>query len=215
MKPFLHVDSLNKSFGTHHILRDLNLDVSLGECLAIVGPSGCGKSTFLNILGLLEEADSGEIYLDGLSYPAIKGKSAMMIRREKINYIFQSFALIESQTVEQNLLLALNYTKAKKSDKISAIKRQLDRFGLLDKYSIKVNELSGGEKQRVALCRALLKPGDLILADEPTGSLDPKMASLVMNCLIEESKRIGKTVIIVTHDMDMAKRCDRIVSLSV
>ncbi len=214
MNPLIHIKSLNKSFGDHQVLKDINLDVMPGECLAVVGPSGCGKSTLLNILGLLERPDSGVLEFKGARYPSLKGRGALMMRRCEINYIFQSFALIETQTVQENLLLSLKYTKLGKKEKLKFISEQLERFGLECKLSMKVNELSGGEKQRIALCRALLKPGDLILADEPTGSLDPTMGSLVMDCLIEESKRAGKTVIVVTHDTQMAQRCDRIVTLN-
>ena len=137
----------------------------------------------------------------------------MLLRRSAINYLFQSFALIDSKTVRDNLLLALYHTKLAKKEKLSHIQEMLGRFGVGDKLDSVVSELSGGEKQRVAMSRAMLKPGDLILADEPTGSLDRRMANIVMDSLLRATRDAGKTLVMVTHDMTMADKCDRILTM--
>lgn len=214
MRPHIKIESLSKSYGNHRVLSNLELSINRGETVAITGPSGCGKTTLLNILGLLESYDSGAAHLCGKALPKIESKQAMLLRRYEINYLFQSFALIDSRTVRDNLMLALNYTKLDKKEKILAIEEMLRRFSLEDKPNAVVNELSGGEKQRVAMCRAMLKPGGLILADEPTGSLDARMASIVMNSLVSSARTMNKTLVVVTHDMAMAAMCDRALSMS-
>ena len=186
MRPYVQIESLCKSFGQHRILLNLCLEIQKGDTVAVTGPSGCGKTTLLNILGLLDE----------------------------INYLFQSFALIESRTVRDNLMLALHYTKLDTNEKLSRIRKTLARFSIDDKLSSTVSELSGGEKQRVAISRAMLKPGDLILADEPTGSLDARMAGIVMRSLVSATHDAGKTLVMVTHDMSMAAECDCILHMS-
>ena len=214
MWPYIKVESLSKSYGEHRVLSNLSLAIGRGEAVAVTGPSGCGKTTLLNILGLLETYDSGAIHLAGEPYPEIETRRAMLLRRNEINYLFQSFALIDSRTVRDNLMLALHYTKADKRAKEAAIRQELGKFSILDKLDSAVNELSGGEKQRVAICRAMLKPGGLILADEPTGSLDARMAGAVMDSLIAAARDAGKTLVVVTHDMAMAAKCDRVFRMS-
>lgn len=214
MRPYIKIESLSKSYGNHRVLSNLKLSINRGETVAITGPSGCGKTTLLNILGLLESYDSGAAHLCGKALPKIESKQAMLLRRYEINYLFQSFALIDSRTVRDNLMLALHYTKLDKKEKILAIEEMLRRFSLEDKLNAVVNELSGGEKQRVAMCRSMLKPGGLILADEPTGSLDARMASIVMNSLVSSARTMNKTLVVVTHDMAMAAMCDRALSMS-
>ncbi len=214
MRPYIKVESLSKSYGEHRVLSNLSLAIGRGEAVAVTGPSGCGKTTLLNILGLLETYDSGAIHLAGEPYPEIETRRAMLLRRNEINYLFQSFALIDSRTVRDNLMLALHYTKADKRAKEAAIRQELGKFSILDKLDSAVNELSGGEKQRVAICRAMLKPGGLILADEPTGSLDARMAGAVMDSLIAAARDAGKTLVVVTHDMAMAAKCDRVFRMS-
>ncbi len=213
MQPYAKVECLSKSYGEHRVLSDLELTIDRGEAVAVTGPSGCGKTTLLNILGLLETYDAGGVYLDGKKYPGIETRQAMLLRRTEINYLFQSFALIDSRTVRDNLMLALHYAKLDKKAREAAIRRELGRFSILDKIDSPVNELSGGEKQRVAICRAMLKPGGLILADEPTGSLDARMAGTVMDSLILAARDAGKTLVVVTHDMAMAAKCDRVLRM--
>lgn len=213
MRDYVRVESLCKSFGAHQVLADLSFSIRERETVAVTGPSGCGKTTLLNILGLLDSPDSGTVALAGRRYPKIGGRDAMLLRRTEVNYLFQSFALIESRTVRDNLMLALLYTKLGKAEKRARMVEALSRFGLANRLDAVANELSGGEKQRVAICRAMLKPGKLILADEPTGSLDVRMAGIVMDALVEATHREGKTLVVVTHDMAMAEKCGRALRL--
>ena len=213
MKTFLQVDALNKSFGSNTVLHNISFEIESGESVALVGPSGCGKSTLLNIIGLLETLDSGTINLEGRTYPSINSKKATLMRRTEINYLFQSFALINDWKVSKNLLLALQYTKLSKQEQEHLIRATLENYGIGEKYDAVVNELSGGEKQRVAIARAMIKPGNLILADEPTGSLDKAMATIVIDSLLDSVHANHKTLLMVTHDMGIAQRCDRIIEL--
>lgn len=213
MKTFLQVDALNKSFGSNTVLHNISFEIESGESVALVGPSGCGKSTLLNIIGLLETLDSGTINLEGKAYPSINSKKATLMRRTEINYLFQSFALINDWKVSKNLLLALQYTKLSKQEQERLIRTALENYGIGEKYDAVVNELSGGEKQRVAIARAMIKPGNLILADEPTGSLDKAMATIVIDSLLDSVHANHKTLLMVTHDMGIAQRCDRIIEL--
>ena len=213
MKTFLQVDALNKSFGSNTVLHNISFEIESGESVALVGPSGCGKSTLLNIIGLLETLDSGTINLEGRAYPLINSKKATLMRRTEINYLFQSFALINDWKVGKNLLLALQYTKLSKQEQERLIRAALENYGISEKFDAVVNELSGGEKQRVAIARAMIKPGNLILADEPTGSLDKAMATIVIDSLLDSVHANHKTLLMVTHDMDIAQRCNRIIEL--
>ena len=213
MKTFLQVDALNKSFGSNTVLHNISFEIESGESVALVGPSGCGKSTLLNIIGLLETLDSGAISLEGRAYPSINSKRATLMRRTEINYLFQSFALINDWKVSKNLLLALQYTKLSKQEQERLIRTALENYGIDEKFDAVVNELSGGEKQRVAIARAMIKPGNLILADEPTGSLDKAMATIVIDSLLDSVHANHKTLLMVTHDMGIAQRCDRIIEL--
>lgn len=214
MKTFLQVDALNKSFGSNTVLHNISFEIESGESVALVGPSGCGKSTLLNIIGLLETLDSGTINLEGSAYPSINSKKATIMRRTEINYLFQSFALINDWKVSKNLLLALQYTKLSRQEQERLIRAALEDYGIGEKYDAVVNELSGGEKQRVAIARAMIKPGNLILADEPTGSLDKAMATIVIDSLLDSVRANHKTLLMVTHDMSIAQRCDRIIELT-
>ena len=213
MKTFLQVDALNKSFGSNTVLHNISFEIESGESVALVGPSGCGKSTLLNIIGLLETLDSGTINLEGRAYPSINSKKATLMRRTEINYLFQSFALINDWKVSKNLLLALQYTKLSRQEQERLIRTALENYGIGEKFDAVVNELSGGEKQRVAIARAMIKPGNLILADEPTGSLDKAMATIVIDSLLDSVHANHKTLLMVTHDTGIAQRCDRIIEL--
>ena len=213
MKTFLQVDALNKSFESNTVLHNISFEIESGESVALVGPSGCGKSTLLNIIGLLETLDSGTINLEGRAYPSINSKKATIMRRTEINYLFQSFALINDWKVSKNLSLALQYTKLSRQEQERLIRAALEGYGIGEKYDAVVNELSGGEKQRVAIARAMIKPGNLILADEPTGSLDKAMATIVIDSLLDSVRANHKTLLMVTHDMSIAQRCDRIIEL--
>jgi len=209
----ISVQNVSKKFGSREILKDLSFDVEENEFVALVGPSGSGKSTLLNMIGLLDNIDSGKILINGKILPKVNSRSAVNYRKNVINYLFQSNALISTSSVKDNLMLAMNFTNFSKEEKEKKIKETLRFVGLENRLDSKVNELSGGEQQRIAIVRAILKPGDIILADEPTGSLDPDMAQKSFDLIRSLRDQFGKTILIVTHNLDHAKQCDRIVSL--
>lgn len=208
------VIGLRKSFSGRVVIAGLNMTVRRGDIVSVTGPSGSGKSTLLNCLGMLERADEGQLVLFGEPAPRPAGPAAMRLLRTKIAYLFQNFALIDNDTVEGNLRLALTYTAHRSSRKDGLVSETLSRVGLPPNIRRqKVYELSGGEQQRVAIARVLLKPCELVLADEPTGSLDRENAAAVialMRSLVEEE---GKTLIVVTHDEEVARLATRRVEL--
>ena len=209
----IEIHNLSKRFGKRVIFSNVNLDIDKGDFVAITGSSGCGKSTLLNMIGLMEEISSGSIRIGGRDLPEIKSKYATKLRREKINYLFQSYGLINDLTVLQNLLLSMNYVNISKKEKTKRISQVLERVGLLDHMNEKVNTLSGGEQQRSAVARAMVKPGNLILADEPTGALDTKNAEITMKLLLDLNAE-GKTILLVTHDSNIAKMCNKVVKIA-
>lgn len=210
----IEVVNVTKKFGKRYIFKDLNLSVENGEFIAIVGPSGCGKSTLLNMIGLLESNDSGIIKINGKEIPKIESKASTLLRRDTINYLFQSFALISDMTIYDNLLIAMYFLNIPKTEKDKRIDEILKKINLQELKNENVNTLSGGEQQRVALARTLLKPGDIILADEPTGSLDFKSSEIVFDLIKDLSKQYKKTVLMVTHNNDLANKTDRIINIS-
>lgn len=209
----ISVQNVSKKFGSREILKDLSFDVEENEFVALVGPSGSGKSTLLNMIGLLDNIDSGKILINGKILPKVNSRSAVNYRKNVINYLFQLNALISTSSVKDNLMLALTFTNFSKEEKEKKIKETLRFVGLENRLDSKVNELSGGEQQRIAIVRSILKPGDIILADEPTGSLDPDMAQKSFDLIRSLRDQFGKTILIVTHNLNHAKQCDRIVSL--
>lgn len=208
----LKMDNLTKKYGQQTILDHFNLSIKKGELVAIVGPSGSGKSTILNILGLIENFDSGQYFFMGHSNIKPNSSTAQKMIREKISYLFQNYALIEEDTVYQNLLLSLKYVKKSKSEKREIINTALSEVGLAGFAERKVYELSGGQQQRVAIARALIKPSELLLTDEPTGSLDKSNRDEVF-ALLKKLNQQGKTIIVVTHDPEIAQQCERIIKL--
>lgn len=208
----IKLENVTKTIGKKVILENLSLKINQGDLVAIVGKSGSGKSTLLNLLGLIDGDYSGHYEIFGQQNVPVNSVKSQAIIREHISYLFQNFALIDNETVEYNLMLALKYVKFSKKDKVKKIEEILERVGLSSTLHQKVSELSGGEQQRIAVARAILKPSQLLLADEPTGSLDPENRDLVLNFLLDMNKE-GKTVIIVTHDAYVAQQCHRVIEL--
>ena len=200
MQKILHIENLNKSFGDHHVLNNLNLEVKQGDFIVLTGPSGSGKSTFLNIVGLLDKHDSGVVTYFGIKNPKPFSKESTKLLQNKIGYLFQNFALIESKTVEQNLMIALEFVKG--IDKKKRIKEALEYVGLVGFEKKKVSQCSGGEQQRVAVARVILKPCELVLCDEPTGSLDFENRQNII-ALLKKLQKDGKTILIVSHDPEV------------
>lgn len=193
------------------VLKGVNLEINAGEKIAIVGPSGSGKTTLLNIIGLLLPATEGEVYLDGKRASTLKEKERAKLRNKFFGYVFQEFLLVEEDTVFQNIEIPLLYslTKKTKSEKRKMVEEVLEKVGLEVKINEKVRNLSGGERQRVAIARAIINDPEIILADEPTGSLDAENGEKIMD-IVESLVDKGKTLLIVTHNEAIAKRCDRI-----
>lgn len=213
MNTKLAADHLCKTYGSRTILRDLSFSVEEGTSMAITGPSGSGKSTLLNIIGLLDTPTGGAITLDGQPLPGIDGRRATMLRRGKINYLFQSYALINDMSALDNVTLGMRFTRDSNQVRQRKAKAMLSRLGLGHVTGDKIMTLSGGEQQRVALARCILKPGDLILADEPTGALDRDLAQHVFDEMLRLQHEYGKTLIIVTHDLGIAAQCDNTIEL--
>lgn len=208
----IELKNISKNFGERNILKDFNLKILPGEMVAIIGKSGSGKSTLLNILGLIENYDSGTYTLFDMKNIKVNSKKSEIMIRDKISYLFQNFALIENETVKQNLEIALKYYNGNKLEKKETISDSLIKVGLKDYENKKIFELSGGEQQRVALARAMIKPSEIILADEPTGSLDADNRDEVLS-ILKDINKSGKIVIIVTHDPAVSSICSRVISI--
>lgn len=208
----VELNNITKKYGNNKILDKFSLKINRDEIVAITGPSGKGKTTILNIIGLLENFDEGELFIDGQKNIKVNSSKATKILREKIGYLFQNYALVDDETVYYNLDLALKYAKNNRKEKNELIKKALNDVGLEGFEKRKIYELSGGEQQRVAIARIILKPCQVILADEPTGSLDEKNRDLVLD-LLKKLNNKGKTIVLVTHDKFVANQCDRIINI--
>jgi len=214
MNLLVEIEGLRKVYGSRTVLDGLDPSLPERSVTAIVGASGSGKSTLLNIMGLLEVPTAGNLHIGGRPAPAINSRAATLMRRNTINYVFQSNALVSNQTVLQNLLIALHYARVGSGERRRQIARVLEAVDLARYEDVVVNVLSGGEQQRVAIARSILKPGNLVLADEPTGSLDRTLAHAVFDKILAMRDEYGKTVVVVTHDREIAARCDTTITLS-
>lgn len=199
------IKNLSKSFGEKKLFENYSLQINDGEFVIFTGVSGCGKTTLLNMIGSLESADSGEIEVDGMDITQKKNQREYLKR--KVGFLFQNFALVDNKTVEDNLKLVKNDCRSGVS-----IEEALEMVGLSDKAKQKVYSLSGGEQQRAALARLIVKKCDCVLADEPTGSLDRKNADTVFS-ILEKINESGKTVIMVTHDESFREKGKRVIEL--
>ena len=212
----LKIDKLHKSYkmgdSSLHVLKGINLNVNKGEMVAIMGSSGSGKSTLLNIIGILDELDSGEYTLDGIEIKDLTEKKAAQYRNKFLGFVFQSFNLINFKNALENVALPLYYQGLKRKERQEKAMFHLEKVGLADWAKHLPNELSGGQKQRVAIARALAAEPKLLLADEPTGALDSATSHEIMQFL-QQLNDEGKTILLVTHEEDIAKMCKRIVRL--
>ena len=203
----VRLSHISKSYQGHEVLKDLHLEIRQGDFIAVSGRSGCGKSTLLNILGLLEAPDQGTTEIFGVTNVRPFSARAQRLLRTKIAYLFQNYALLENKSILYNLELVFDW-KVKKKERMARMEEALKTVGLYEMRDKKACQCSGGEQQRIALARILLKPCDLILADEPTGNLDEQNKELVFS-LLNELNRQGKAILMVTHDLSLARRCPR------
>ena len=191
-----------------HALSGISLNIQKGEFVAITGKSGCGKTTLLNIIGLLDNLTEGHYTLNGQDVRHLSDKAKARLRFQTFGYIFQSFNLLSSHTVVENVALPLGYAGVPKQERLARAAEMLRKVGLLDKMKAYPNELSGGQQQRVAIARALINHPPIILADEPTGNLDSRSSAQIMDILAELTDE-GATLLLVTHDAGVARRAGR------
>ena len=211
----LNVNNLRKEVpsgdGRLIILDDVSLSLNDGESLAITGPSGSGKSTLLSLLAGLDTATSGEIFLDDLALHKMNEEERTTLRKEKVGFVFQSFELLPSLTALENVMLP-SELKSEKSPETNA-KNFLERVGLKNRQDHYPNQLSGGEQQRVAIARAFACSAKILFADEPTGNLDPRNGEIIADLLFEVNSETDNALVIVTHDQELADRCDKTINL--
>jgi putative ABC transport system ATP-binding protein len=194
-------------------LNSINLEIAKGEFLSVMGPSGCGKSTLLNIMGLLDAPTNGDIKIDDQKTGHLSDKQLAQFRNKKLGFIFQSYHLINDLKVLDNVELPLLYRSSTAKERKKLASAALEKVGLSNRMNHFPTQLSGGQKQRVAIARAIVGSPEIILADEPTGNLDSAMGNEVMDILIHLNKNDGTTIVMVTHDENMAKKTHRLVRL--
>ena len=213
MATIIKLTGINKIYRTEEIetqaLENVNLEVQKGEFLSIMGPSGCGKSTLLNIMGLLDTPTSGTIEINGTRTESMGDKELAAFRNKTLGFVFQSFHLINSLNVIDNVELPLLYRKMSSSERTALAKQVLERVGLSHRMKHMPTQLSGGQCQRVAIARAIVGNPEIILADEPTGNLDSKMGAEVMELLHKLNREDGRTIVMVTHNEEQAKQTAR------
>ena len=207
------LENINVRFGMKEIFNGLNMEIVENEFVCVVGESGSGKSTLLNIIGLLEKPTSGSIEICGIKNPGLNTRKGIRLLREEISYLFQNYGLVENETVKYNVKMATRFLKTNKKKREEKIKEILDKLGLLGLKNEKIYCLSGGEQQRVALAKIMIKPSSIILADEPTGSLDVRTSQNVAGLLKMTTEMFHQTLIMITHSMELAQLSDRVVRL--
>ena len=212
----IHLKNIQKTYHNGaplHVLKGINLDIEKGEFVSIMGASGSGKSTLLNILGILDNYDSGEYYLNDVLIRDLSETKAAEYRNRMIGFIFQSFNLISFKNAMENVALPLFYQGVNRKKRNELALEYLDKLGLKEWAHHMPNELSGGQKQRVAIARALISKPQIILADEPTGALDSKTSIEVMNILKELHDQEGLTIVVVTHESGVANQTNKIIHI--
>jgi putative ABC transport system ATP-binding protein len=193
-------------------LKNINLKIGTGEFISIIGHSGSGKSTLMNILGTLDRPTNGDILIDNTNLKELSKKDLAVFRNKKIGFVFQNYNLIDSLTVRKNIELVLVYGGIERYKRDLLIELALEEVALVDKINAYPSELSGGQKQRVALARAIVSNPKIILADEPSGNLDPENSLKIIELFLTLKKQ-GKTIIMVTHDIEKTKYSDRIINI--
>ena len=209
----LKLSSVTKSFGDVSVLRGVDLELNYGERVALMGPSGSGKSTLLNCICGIEKVDSGEVRISSRLLGDLNGNELEQLRRESIGYVFQSFHLLPTLTAFENIEFPAQLIGMEKEERLEKVQRLIDSVGLAERSNHLPDALSGGERQRVAIARALIHRPALLLADEPTGSLDTENGDQVLNLLKTLSIEHGVALLLVTHDQASTAICDRVISM--
>ena len=209
----IKLEGITKSFGSLQVLKGIVLEINKGEIISIVGPSGAGKTTLLQIMGTLDEPDAGVVQIDGTMVSRMKEKELSAFRNKNIGFVFQSHQLLPEFTALENVMIPALIAGVSSKEAHERAMKILDFMGLVDRASHKPNELSGGEKQRVAVARALINDPAVILADEPSGSLDTHNKEDLHQLFFDLRDRLGQTFVIVTHDEGLAKITDRTVHI--
>lgn len=211
--PLVLLDSISKSFGSLQILNDISLSIRPSEITAIVGPSGAGKTTLLQIIGTLLKPDRGQLLIDGVNPFTLSAQRQAHFRNRQIGFVFQFHQLLPEFTATENVAIPAMIAGMSKKQALQEAEQMLSQLGLADRLKHRPAQLSGGEKQRTAVARALINRPSLILADEPSGSLDTQRKEELIELFLELRDQLGQTFLIVTHDADFAQRADRTVSL--
>ena len=209
----IKLEGITKSFGSLQVLKGIDLEINKGEIVSIVGPSGAGKTTLLQIMGTLDEPDAGTVQIDGTEVSRMKEKELSAFRNKNIGFVFQFHQLLPEFTALENVMIPALIAGVSSKEANDRAMKILDFMGLVDRASHKPNELSGGEKQRVAVARALINDPAVILADEPSGSLDTHNKEDLHQLFFDLRDRLGQTFVIVTHDEGLAKITDRTVHM--
>ena len=209
----IKLEGITKSFGSLQVLKVIDLEINKGEIVSIVGPSGAGKTTLLQIMGTLDEPDAGTVQIDGTVVSRMKEKELSAFRNKNIGFVFQFHQLLPEFTALENVMIPALIAGVSSKEANDRAMKILDFMGLVDRASHKPNELSGGEKQRVAVARALINDPAVILADEPSGSLDTHNKEDLHQLFFDLRDRLGQTFVIVTHDEGLAKITDRTVHM--
>lgn len=217
MKPLIQLKNIHKSYPLDgfdlEILKGINLEIAAGEFVAIMGPSGSGKSTLMNILGCLDTPTSGEYILDGENIEHLSGDQLAEIRNRKIGFVFQGFNLLSRTSAIENVELPMVYAGVTDKEREERAAKALDSVGLRERMHHQPNQLSGGQQQRVAIARAIVNEAPIIFADEPTGNLDTKMSVEIMDLFTKLNKELHRTIILVTHEEDIALYANRIIKI--
>ncbi|HKK89630.1 MAG TPA: ABC transporter ATP-binding protein [Saprospiraceae bacterium] len=213
MSKMIVLKSIDKSYGDVEVLKSLDLEVEKGEFLGIIGASGSGKSTLMHIIGTLDAPDHGEVWIDHTNLGQLNRNALADFRNRRIGFVFQFHHLLPEFTALENVLIPGLITGKKENELRLRATELLDYLNLSHRFEHKPSELSGGEQQRVALARAMMNQPSILLADEPTGNLDDDLAAELHALLWKMKQDFQQTILIVTHDMGLAKRCDRIVKL--
>lgn len=213
----IQLNNINRSFKNgnkqNHILKDISLEIKEGEFIAIMGPSGSGKSTLINIIGFIDRAYTGTYLFDHQDYQQSSDNQLAELRNKVVGFVFQNFKLIQNNTIMENVSIPLVYAGVSSKERKTRVLETLHDVGLYDKENLIPNKLSGGQQQRVAIARSIVNHPKFIIADEPTGALDTKTSADIMSLFMKLNREHHTTMIMVTHDREVAEKADRIIHI--